>query len=270
MKTATRSRPWKFATPPEQSNTVARLPPPKTKDYFESWSVGALLLSGTNGTGLLLNYDVYSEPSAPEEEPSSWFQVFGVLDGKLVPLGAPLEVQGGLLDEYTKDNTYKAARPLGPQADAFEFKVWTGHCRLVFPVRVDWSQGKLSPAQECLKASGQPGAGCQYRLLPEEKLYSSGDITFVRLWPNPQESGSPTKAVVKKDSKVDLLTAFVATQWTEGKAVPPGNSQGLADEAGGFGVAPDSDLWLKVRIDGKEGWMHSEEDFRALGLPEDE
>jgi len=25
-----------------------------------------------------------------------------------------------------------------------------------------------------------------------------------------------------------------------------------------------------VRIDGKEGWMHSEEDFVALGLPEDE
>jgi hypothetical protein len=29
-------------------------------------------------------------------------------------------------------------------------------------------------------------------------------------------------------------------------------------------------LWLQVRIDGKEGWMHSDEDFRALGLPEDE
>ena len=78
------------------------------------------------------------------------------------------------------------------------------------------------------------------------------------------------KAVVKKDSKVDLLTAFVPTQWTEGKTLPPSGSKGLADEAGGFGVAPDSDLWPKVRIDGKEGWMHSEEDFRALGLPEDE
>jgi hypothetical protein len=240
------------------------------KDYFESWSVSALLLSGTNGTGLLLNYDVYSEPSAPEEEPTSWFQVFGVLNGKLVPFGAPLEVQGGLLDEYTKDKTYKAARPLGMQADAFEFKVWTGHCRMVFPLRVDWALGKLSPAQECAKISGQTDAGCQYRVLPEDQLSTSGDVTFVRLWPNPQESGSPMKTVVKKDSKVDLLMASVPTQWTEGKALPPGGSKGLADEAGGFGVAQDSDLWLKVRIDGKEGWMHSEEDFRALGLPEDE
>jgi hypothetical protein len=240
------------------------------KDYFESWSVSALLLSGTNGTGLLLNYEVYSEPSAPEEEPSSWFQVFGVLNGKLVPFGAPLEVQGGLLDQYTKDNAYKAARPLGPQADAFEFKVWTGHCRMVYPVRVDWAVGKLSPAQECAKTSGQTDAGCQYRVLPEDHLSSSSDITFVRLWPNPQELGSPANAVVKKDSKIDLLMASVPTQWTDGKTVPAGNSKGLADEAGGFGVAADSDLWLKVRIDGKEGWLHTEEDFRALGLPEDE
>ena len=42
------------------------------------------------------------------------------------------------------------------------------------------------------------------------------------------------------------------------------------EDAGGFGVTRDSDLWLKVRIDGKEGWMHPEEDFRALGLPQDE
>lgn len=46
------------------------------------------------------------------------------------------------------------------------------------------------------------------------------------------------------------------------------------DDAGGFGIASDGtagrDRWLKVRVDGKEGWIHSEEDFRALGLPEDE
>ena len=242
------------------------------KDYFESWSVSALLLSGTNGSGLLLNYDVYSEPSAPEEEPRSWFQIFGVLNGKLAPFGAPMEVEGGLLDQYADGKTYKAARAVGAQADAFEFKVWAGHCRMIFPVRVDWLQGTLSPAQECEKTAGELGAGCQYRVLPEDKLYSSADITFVRLWPSPDErSGQPMKTVVKKDSKVDLLTALVPTQWTEGKpADPAASSKGPSAEAGGFGVAADADLWLKVRVDGKEGWMHSEEDFRALGLPEDE
>jgi hypothetical protein len=248
-----------------------------TEDYFESWSVSAQPLTGTNGTGLLLSYDVYSEPSAPEEEPTGWFQIFGVVSGKFVPFSAPLEVEGGLLDAYAKNHAYVAARPSGAQADVVEFKVWAGHCRIVFPVRVDWAQGKVAPAEECVTSAEGLGAGCQYKVLPEDQLYSPG-ITFVRLWANPGEkSGQPVKTVVKKDSKVDLLTAQVATRWADGNpAGPAADSKNPMDDAGSFGVFsggvpdPGTDLWLKVRIDGKEGWMHSEEDFRALGLPEDE
>jgi hypothetical protein len=248
-----------------------------TDEFQDWWSVSAWLLTGTNGTGLLVQYDGFSEPSAPEEEPTSWFQVFGVLGGKLMPFGAPLEVQGGLVDEYAKGATYKGARPLGTQADVVEFKAWTGHCRLIFPVRVDWAKGKLTPAQECVKTAGELGPGCQYNVLPEDRRKDG--ITFVRLWPNPDEkSGQPMKTVVKKDSKVELLTALIATHWLEG---PPNSSAPWIfqlDDAGSFGVTPGgvadthatNDLWLKVRIDGKEGWMHSEEDFYALGLPEDE
>ncbi len=242
-----------------------------TADYFESWSASAQLLTGTNGTGLLVNYNTYSEPSAPEQEPTGWFQVFGVLHGKLVPFGTPLEVQGGLLDEYADGHTYKAAQPLGPQTDEVDFKVWTGHCRLIYPVRVDWSQGKLSPAQECIKSAGGLSAGCQYKVVPEDEFYRQ-DITFVRLWPDPGEkSGQAVKTVVKKDSKVDLLTALAATQWMDGNAAgTSADSKGPMNDAGNFGVISGGDLWLKVRIDGKEGWMHSEEDFHTLGLPGDE
>jgi len=245
------------------------------EEYFASWSVSAQLLIGTNGTGLLISYDAYSEPSAPEEEPTGWFQIFGVLNGKFVPFGAPFEVHGGLLNEYVDGHTYKAARPLGPEADVVEFKVWAGHCRLIYPVRVDWIRGKLAPAQECPKSADGLGAGCQYKVVPEDKLYNS-EITFVRLWPNPDEkSEKPEKTVLKKNSKVDLLAARVATHWTEGNpAGPAPDSKRPMDDAGSFGVTSGgvagNDLWLKVRIDGKEGWMHSEEDFRALGLPEEE
>jgi hypothetical protein len=241
-----------------------------TADYFESWSASAQPLAGTNGVGLLINYGSYSEPSAPEEEPIEWFQILGVVNGKLIPFGGPLEIQGGLLDEYAGGHAYKAARPLGAHADAVEFKAWSGHCRFVYPVRVDWSEGKVTPAQECVKSAGALSAGCQYRILPE-KLYTQG-VTFVRLWPGPDEkSGPATKTVVKTDSKVELVTALVDTQWTQNK-----NGAGSADsknpvpEASSLGISPDTDLWLKVRIDGKEGWIHSEEDFQALGLPEDE
>ena len=262
-----------------------------TEGFQDRWSASAWLLTGTNGTGLLVRYDGFSEPSAPEEEPTSWFQVFGVLQGKLVPFSAPLELQGGLLDEYTggpRDvhglldenaggRNYKAARPLGAHADIVEFKAWTGHCRLIFPVQVDWVHGKLSPAQECVKTAGPLGPGCQYKVLPED-LRNDG-IIYVRLWPSPDEkSGQPIKTAVRKDSKIDLLAAQVATHWLEG---PPNSAAPWIfhlDDAGSFGVTPgggtdthaSNDLWLKVRIDGKEGWMHSEEDFYALGLPEDE
>jgi hypothetical protein len=244
------------------------------KDAFvDSWSVSAALLSGTNGTGLLISYDAYSEPSAPEEEPVSWWQIFGVVGGKLVPFGAPLEVQGGLITAGPPSPVYKTAGPAGPQADVVEFKVWTGHCRLVFPIRVDWAHGKLTPAQQCLKTADGLSAGCQYKVIPEESLSSNG-LTFVRLWPNPDEkSGSPAKTVVKKDSKVDLLTALVETQWSDGSDSNPNtlaDSQNSIAGASSVGVAQNIDLWMKVRIDGKEGWMHSEEDFQALGLPEDE
>jgi hypothetical protein len=244
------------------------------KDAFvDSWAVSAVLLSGTNGTGLLVSYDAYSEPSAPEEEPVSWWQIFGVVGGKLVPFGAPLEVQGGLISAGPPSPIYKTAGPAGPQADIVEFKVWTGHCRLVFPIRVDWAQGKLTPAQQCLKTADGLNAGCQYKVIPEDHLSSNG-LTFVRLWPNADEkSGLPAKTVVKMDSKVDLLTALIETQWSDGSdsnSSTSGESQTAIAGAGSAGVVQNSDLWMKVRIDGKEGWMHSEEDFQALGLPEDE
>ncbi len=41
------------------------------------------------------------------------------------------------------------------------------------------------------------------------------------------------------------------------------------DDAGTIAVL-SKEPWLKVRIDGKEGWIHSQEDFDALGMPSDQ
>lgn len=43
----------------------------------------------------------------PEEEPTCWYQVFGVVNGKLVLYGAPLEIREGVLDENVSGNAYK-------------------------------------------------------------------------------------------------------------------------------------------------------------------
>ena len=183
-------------------------------DFSDAWSVSADLLAGTNGTGLLLEYDADSEVSVAKQEPTEWFHVFGILHGKLAPFGAPFALQGGQLSDYLTAKTYRAARPLGSQADAVEFKVWTGHGRLVFPLGVDWNSGKVAPVQDCAKTvSGDLNSECQYKVVPEDGR-GIGDLTFVRLWLNPDEkSGQPKNTLVKQDSKVELLVALAETRW---------------------------------------------------------
>jgi hypothetical protein len=39
------------------------------------------------------------------------------------------------------------------------------------------------------------------------------------------------------------------------------------ESSGGRITCRFDDLWLRVRIGGNEGWVHSEADFAALGLP---
>lgn len=254
-----------------------KFPYQEVNDRFsDAWFVGALTLIGANGTGLLVSYSFDSEPSAPEPEPTSWWQVFGVVDGKFKPFGPPIYVEGGLVDEDSaaRSQSYRSARPLGPQGDMLPFRVWTGHFRLVFPVRVDWAEGKLTPAQACEQtAAGSLQEACQYKVLPESGI---GGETFVSFCPSPSDKcDKPERVGVRTDSKVELVVAQVRVGLTEGVASgPSGNVKrpmDAMDDARSIVLAtPENELWLKVRIDGKEGWLHTEEDFDALGLPHEQ
>jgi hypothetical protein len=257
-----------------------KFPYQEANDTFsDAWYVDARILAGTNGTGLLLSYNYDSEPSAPQRSYPDWWQVFGVAGGKLKPFGAPVSFEGQLgWDAAAKTNIYKSAGPLGPRADALQFRIWTGHFRLIYPVRVDWAEGKMTPAQACDEQAAMGGSGevlaCQYEVLPEPDR-QIGNTTFVTLCSRPSEKcENSEKVVVKTNSKVVLLVAQVKARWNGGVVTgPSGNSEKLMDamdDAGGVGWAPNDELWLKVRIDGKEGWMHGEEDFHAFGLPEDQ
>jgi hypothetical protein len=77
--------------------------------------------------------------------------------------------------------------------------------------------------------------------------------TFVRLFPEPDDGFTAQHVVVQAASKIEYLEARASVSWNQ-------DGNGIS-----FGV--DGDLWLKVRIDGKEGWIHSQEDFSAVGLP---
>lgn len=275
-------------------------PSQETNDSFsDAWFVSAIPLVGTNGSGLLVRYSFDSEPSAPEEDSPDWWQVFGVVAGKLKPFGGPIYADKPMgWDGSGKSSDYKSAGPLGSAADEIQFPVWTGHFRLIYPVRVDWTEGTLSPVQPCPASTStrdlastthQSGADsqslhvtsvaiqnspCEYKVLPDDERQVR-DTTFVTLCSTPAANCSDAeKVIVKSNSEVILLLARANTQWNPGVASRPSDLVKSPDDAmndsGGVGLDRSSDIWLKVRIDGKEGWMHGEEDFAAFGFLQDE
>ena len=79
------------------------------------------------------------------------------------------------------------------------------------------------------------------------------EFTFVRMFAESHDfAGAAQHVVVKKDSKVEIIECKAIANWTE------------SDEL----IRPVfSDMWLHVRIDDHNGWIHGEEDFAAVGLP---
>ena len=89
-----------------------------------------------------------------------------------------------------------------------------------------------------------------------EGHHQGDDPTFVRLFVEPDAGvGVPQHVIVKKDSKVEMLAAKVKIVWDDSGEI---TDVGIDDEL----------TWLKVWIDGKEGWIHTQEDFLALGIPQ--
>lgn len=271
----------------------------KSDSFSDAWFVSAISLAGTNGSGLLVRYNFDSEPSAPEEDSPDWWQIFGVVAGKLKPFGAPIYADAPMgWEKFGKSSDYKSAGPLGSAADEIEFPVWTGHFRLIYPVRVDWTEGTLSPVQPCtastptkdpastvhqsetdsrslgVTSGATQNSPCEYEVLPENDRRVS-DTTFVTLCSAPSSNcPSAEKVVVKPNSEVVLLLARVNAQWNPGAALSPSDlpksPRDAMKDSGGVSLDRGADIWLKVRIDGKEGWMHGEEDFTAFGFPEDD
>jgi hypothetical protein len=67
--------------------------------------------------------------------------------------------------------------------------------------------------------------------------------------------GIPQHVVVTIDSRIEFLAAEVKIDWED------------THEVIALGV-DEAVTWLKVRIDGKEGSVHTQEDFAALGIPQ--
>ena len=126
---------------------------------------------------------------------------------------------------------------------------------VVVPVLVDWLQAKVRSGWRCTKLTSRgPLPVCRF---PVEASLTplQEDLSFVRLLPEDFEPDATAQhVVVKKTSKVEILEAAGVLNWEE--------------SPDGINMSVGEDLWLRVRIDGKEGWIHTQEDFSAIGLPQ--
>jgi hypothetical protein len=220
--------------------------------FSESCTASARLLKGGFTTGLLIGVACW--PSAPSS--GEVWELFGLVNGKLGRLGKP----------FTTDGEFLGLSPTPPQKrggatlflpDVMHFRVWTGHFHVTVPVRVDWMQGRLMQGERCFEQTGYGlrESGCEVPV-EVERVPTDQDLTFVRLFAEANAGmGVPRHIVVRKDSKVEILAAKIKLSWD------------ASHEVIFFGV-DDQDPWLKVSIDGQEGWIHTQEDFDAVGVPQ--
>ena len=226
--------------------------------FFETTDAFAQLLQGKQGSGLLLTYGrLPSTPLGGE----SW-QVFSLfsgppsspLNGTLVPFGKPIFAEGQLLNGKPGEQIVRTSEEPKLQGDVLNVRVWTSNFFVIIPLRIIWFQNTIGPAWRCQKMTQRgPRPICELRV-EANRVPAEEDPTFIRLFPEPEEGFTPAHVVVKKDSKVEFLAVEVETLWSE--------------DAEGVGLSTAEDPWLKVRINGKEGWIHTQEDFMAIGLPQ--
>jgi hypothetical protein len=209
--------------------------------FLETTSVQAEVLRGKGGSGLLLTYTV--APSTPLGG-RSW-QVLGMVEGKLVPFSPPVTPEGELLGQSSGPEV-SASWDEALRVDVLNFRVWTGNFSVLVPLEVNWDLGYMRPAYRWV-------AKCRM-LVQAQRKPTEGEAS-VRLFRESEENtGAPMQLAVRKDTAVELL-------WAEGRIAWEESEDGVR-----LGVLED--IWLKVRIDGKEGYIHSTEDFDAIGLPE--
>jgi hypothetical protein len=223
---------------------------PENGEFPESCSAGVTFLKGSNGSGLLL--DEACLPSAPLSG-GPW-RILGIVNGKLTSLGKPLYAPGEMGDFVPgKINHIGDLTQILP--DELRIRLFAGYFFVSVPVRVNWLQGKLELAQHCFYQTGHGVAegGCEMPVDGVELHPSAEEMTFVRMFTESNEQiGPPAHVVVPKNSKVEVLLAKVLVQMDEQKD--------------SIGLAVGGDIWVQVRIDGKVGWIHTNEDLQAIGL----
>ena len=180
--------------------------------------------------------------------------LFGApLAGRLVPFSKPIVAEGQLINGKPGEQVVETSQEPKLQGDVLHFRIWAGNFFVIIPLRILWFQNTIGPAWRCVKMTALGRRPICEVKVEAERLPADEDMTFVRLHAEAAEGmGVARHVVVKRNSTVDFLAAEGEIVWKE--------------NADSVGLGVSDDVWLKVRIDGKEGSIHTQEDFQAIGL----
>ncbi len=261
---------WRLEILDAQKNFVYQETFPYAVDqgrFTRTLSASSSLLRGTGGVALLIRFLERSDPSQSTESSSAAFakeswQVFGLVNGHLAPFGSVLPLGqgtditvGGALAAVTITNGIELM-PMASTAEVLAFRVWTGHFYALVPVRFDWPHGKWGEGEQCYATNNGTltERGCLMRLeaIPQSRP-PDADPLYINLFEAPDSNTHNSLNIgINPDSHPEFLDMMAIVQW---------QSQGQRVEC------TFRNLWLRIRINGKEGWVQGQQSLAALGLP---
>jgi len=231
--------------------------------FLQTVNASASLLSGQGGMALVVQFleQTANNGAGAEDRPvrQSW-QIFGVSSGRLIKFGPVLPVGqgsdiavGGVVTAVMAKGGV-VVMPLATTAEELQVRAWTGNFYVLVPVRVDWMHGQWGEAEECYElAEGTlRERGCTMPVEAPRVPASADSGIYVSLFPSINDTEA-MEVPVLANSRIDFLDVVATARWK--------------DTAGRSECSFDN-VWLHAWIDGKEGWMHGQESFDALGLPQ--
>lgn len=190
-------------------------------------------LEGKNGEGLIIYFD--TEPNAPPAGKS--FQIFGVEKGKVKPLSQPVNVYGQI-QSLQKGKSQGAIRLFDDHL--MKVEIWKDFFGIVIPLAVDLKKLKIAP----LITKGIFNLNIGYT----PSVPGTFNRSEIKLYENHSINSNLSMLPYQNVKKVQFIYAYADVQ---------------LDNRGDIYV---SNIWLKIKINGREGWVNDVDSFVTLGL----
>jgi hypothetical protein len=237
------------------------IPFSQANGYFsQALTATASLLNGQSNSALVIRFvqQPTGQPGSQTDVAAESFQVFGSVKGQLKPLGPVLPLGkdaniavGGVVTGVMVMGGINV-EPLATTAEVLGFPAWAGSFYALVPVRMDWINGAWGEGEECY--ANDSGVlrerGCSMAI--EAQRQPKGHVVFVRLYDAPNEDSYNSHDVeVRPDSSITYVGITAIVHW-----------QSSNDRV----ECTFNNMWLHVRVDGHDGWVHDQGALDALGL----